>query len=395
MAAVKTRKNSVAAVREHAKRDHSPKWDGAETWTPEQFNARFREAMNYYNLNHSAKDLKPKVIDWMGRNGFERDEIARFKKTKDWRCNSTMGAIAACLIRGMPAVHKGFNNGKDTAAWLTGEIRRATVEGQYDAQPVEEVKADQVQLPPVSIQDRIRDQAVSMSEEIDQAIDGFIQDPDSFDPKAFKMASLLRTTGAKAAQARYIKSFYEKGYAELMELSSGEADEQLREAYRHHPRRNIRKLIEFYESIFTACDQIAAEAKVLKKPRAKKVKPAEELVKKIKFRVSDDKLSITSVPPAQMIGAQGMVVYNLKSRKIGYYIARSTAGFGVKGASLENFTEKSVQKTLRNPAQQVKEFKEQNTQKRFETWFAKNLKTTETALTGRFNEDVVILKVFK
>jgi hypothetical protein len=54
-----------------------------------------------------------------------------------------------------------------------------------------------------------------------------------------------------------------------------------------------------------------------------------------------------------------------------------------------------VQKTLRKPAEQIKSFKEMNTQKRMQTWFEKEVKTTEIKLNGRFNEDVVILKVYK
>ena len=152
--------------------------------------------------------------------------------------------------------------------------------------------------------------------------------------------------------------------------------------------------MDFYESIFTACDQIAQEAKTLKKPRAKKIKPAEELVKKIKFKLSDDKLGVSSVPAAGIIGAQAIVVYNTKNRKIGVYIASTSAGLNVKGASITDFTAKSFQKTLRKPDLQIKEFKEQNTQKRLETWF-KNIKATETLLNGRVNAEVMILKVFK
>jgi hypothetical protein len=145
----------------------------------------------------------------------------------------------------------------------------------------------------------------------------------------------------------------------------------------------------------TACDQITAEAKVLKKVRPKKVKPAEDLVKKVKFKLTDDKLGITSVPPAQLVGAQGAVIYNAKTRKIGYYIAMNSSGLAVKGTSITNFTEKSFQKTLRKPPEQIKEFKEQNTKNRFETWFNKNVKTTETMLNGRLNQDIIIIKVFK
>lgn len=393
--ATKTRNTALTRVRESSKRDPSPKWDGTESMSAEQFSAHFREAMKYYNLEHSGKDLKPKVIDWMGRNGYSKDEIADFKRTKDSRCSVTMGAIAACLIKGMPAVRKDFNQGRDTSEWLRNEIRKVTYDGREDIEVIDTGKTTKVVTPVINIQDRIREQAGQMSEELDAAIDSFITDPNTFDPKAFKIVNLLRGKGAKAAQARYIRSFFERGHNELMELASGAADEQLREGYKHHPRKNIKKLIEFYEAIAQACEQIAAEAKILKKPRAKKIKPAEELVKKLKFCVKDDKLGIVSVPPAGLIGAQGAVVFNIKTRKLGVYISKSSAGLSVKGTSITDFTEKSFQKTLRVPATQLKEFKEQNTQKRVETWFAKSVKTTETVLNGRMNEDIVLLKVFK
>ena len=144
-----------------------------------------------------------------------------------------------------------------------------------------------------------------------------------------------------------------------------------------------------------ACDQIGAEAKLNKKPRAKKVKPAEDLVKRLKFCKTEDSLGIVSVPPAQIIGAQAMYVYNTKTRKFGQYISLNSQGFGVKGTTVTNFTDKSAQKTLRKPAEQLKVFKDLNTQKRCQTWFEKEVKTTEVKLNGRFNEDVVILKVYK
>ena len=390
-------KQASIAIRQNRGKDLSPKWDDVETLSADAFHRKFREAMDWYRLESSAKDLKPKVIDWMGRNGYDKATIQSFKKTKDNRCSGTVGAIAACLIKGMPVQRADFNQGRNTETWLREQITKVINEGKYDidGDEVAEVKKIAPAMPVITIQDRIRDQAVAMSDEIDEAIDNFQRDPEAFDPKAFKMVSLLRGKGAKAAQVRYIKTFFQRDYNELLELASGEADEQLREGYSHLSRKNVKKLIDFYASIMAACDQIAAEAKVLKKPRAKKVKPAEELVKKLKFKAVDDKLGIVSVPPAQLVKAMGCVVYNTKTRKLGYYIATTSEGLVVKNSTLGNFTTKSMQKTLRKPETQLKEFKDQNTQKRFETWFEKNIKTTEIALNGRFNEDVVILKVFK
>jgi uncharacterized protein (DUF433 family) len=393
---VKKEKITSVSIRENAKRDYSPKWDGAESWDGEQFNRHFRGAMAYYRMESSGKELKSKVIDWMGRNGYEKAVIKAFKDTRDGRCGLTMGAVAACLIKGMPSTHAGFNNGRDTATWLGKEIAKVIEQGADDEIEVEEgVKAVKVEVYVPTIQDRLREAAGGMSEELDAAIDSFITDPEAFNPKDIKVVNLLKGKGAKAAHSRIIKGYFQRSYDELMELASGNADEQLREGYKHLPRKNVKKLIEFYEAIMSACEQIAAEQKVMKKPRAAKVKPAEQVVAKLKFMLSDTKLGITSAPPATIIGASGVAVFNVKTRKIGYYIATSTAGLGVKGTTLTGFTDKSVQKTLRKPPEQIKEFKEQNTQKRFETWFAKSVKTTETVLNGRFSEDTVILKVYK
>jgi hypothetical protein len=387
-------KQASIAIRQNKGRDMSPKWDDVAGLTGEQFGNKYRDAMKWYRLETSGKDLKPKVIDWMGRSGMSKQEISDFKKTKDWRSNATMGAIAACLIKGMPDSHPDWNNGRSFEEYLKKSISEAVESGKHDVEEVEEVKAVKAVAPVVTIQDRLKETSGDMSEEIDYAIDSWITDPDAFDPKAFKMVNLLRGKGAKAAHARFIKTYFKRGQDELLELASGDADEQLREAYSHVSKKNIKKLIDFYESIMTACDQIAAEAKLNKKPRAKKSVPAEKVVAKLKFKASDDKLGVTSVPPAQLVGAQGAVVYNTKTRKIGIYTALNSNGLTVKGTTIGNFTEKSTQKTLRKPEVQLREFKDQNTQRRIETWI-KNIKATEIQLNGRLNAETMILKVFK
>lgn len=392
VAKTSTRVTSVS-IRENAKKDHSPKWAETELMSGPKFTAFFHQAMSYYNLNSSSKEMRPKVIDWMGRNDYSKADIAAFKATKEWRCGSTMGAIASCLLRGMPAMHLGFNHNKDSSVWLRAEIAIVLAEGQADIEPI--VESSAVVVPVVSAQDRLREQSVQMSDEIDACIDNFILDPDTFDPKSVKLISLLRGKGVKAAQARYIKTFFVRGHAELLDLSSGHADEQLREAYKHQPRKNIKKLIDFYAALMTACDQIAAEAKVLKVSKTTKVKPATELVSKMKFKLSDDQLGVASVPAASIVGATVVVVLNVRTRKLGYYVAASPAGLSVKGTTITNYTDKSVQRTLRKPIEQIKEYKEQTTQKRFETWFDKNVKTTETALNGRMSTDVLILKTYR
>lgn len=396
MATSAAKRQKAHSILQSSKKDQSPKWDGAENWSGEKFNAHFRKSMEWYRLEKSVKDLKPKLIEWMHSVDFSRTEINTIRKIKDKYFNTTMMGVAGCLANGMPSSHPEFNHCRDSGLWLRKEINKVIELGIEDLDEEESKSASsKSSVPIISIQDRIREQAGDISEELDLAIDSWIKDPENFDPKAFKIINLLRTKGAKSAQSRYIKEYYLFAHTELQELSSGQADEQLREAYKHNSRRNVKKLIEFYESIMAACDQISAEAKLNKKVRAKKVKPAEELVKKLKFAAKDDKLGIVSVPPANIIGAQGVVLFNIKTRKLAYLISKTTNGLEVKGTSVLNISEKSLQKTLRNPSAQLKEFKDQNTQKRFETWFDKNIKTTGIIHTGRLNEETIILKIFK
>ena len=394
--ATKTKRVTSQSIRESAKRDNSPKWDGAELLDADTFSRKFRQAMDWYRLDCTDKSLKPKVIDWMGRAGYDKNTIQAFKKTKDSRCSSTTGAVAACLIKGMPAQRDDFNSGRNTEEWLRTRIAEIIDQGKDDLDDSEvDVKKEiKAVAPVITIQDRLRDAAGEMSEEIDYAIDQWITDPENFDPKAFKVVNLLRGKGAKAAHARFIKGFFIKGQQELLELTSGNADDQLREAYSHLPRKHIKKLVEFYESVMNACEQISTEAKAQKKPRAKKVVPAEKLVAKLKFKISDDKLGISSVPAASLVGAAQAVIYNTKTRKLGIYTALNSEGLKVKGTSIINFTEKSFQKTLRKPDIQIKEFKDQNTANRVSTWFNK-IKSTEVKLNGRINAEIILLKVFK
>ena len=258
-----TTKVSAKRIAEHraaSKKDPSPSWSNHETFNASQFSLYFHNAMAYYRTTFSAKDLKPNVINWMSKNGYTKSEMAVFKNTKDWRCKVTTGAIAANLLRGMPAVREDFNSGRSTEAWLRDEIASIIEDGSEDIREQEEAEA-KVVGPQISIQERMQDTSLGMTEEIEQAIENWHKDADSFDPKAFKILNLLKGKKAKAGHARVIRDFYAKDLAELELLASGKADEQLKEGYSNRSRKHIRKLIDFLKEINEACGMLMQEAK--------------------------------------------------------------------------------------------------------------------------------------
>ena len=384
-------KKQVIAHRTKAPKDYSPTWDGVEAMSSDQFLRHWHNAMSYYRLEFSGKDLKPAVLKWMVSIDCTKEDIAAFKKTKDNRVNVTMGAIASCLLRGMPAVRADFNDGRDTAAWLRNEIVKVIAEGKNDIddEAVVEVKSTVVQP---SIQERVKEAAMRMTEEIEDAIDGFQTNPEAFDPKAFKMLNLLKGKEVKAAHARIIKGFYSRDLAELELLASGNGDEQLKEGYSHRSKKQIKNLIAFYQEIMMACDMLAQEAKVNRAPRKTKAVPKEKLVAKLKFMKTNEPLKLVSINPVDIIGCGELWIFNTKTRKLGKYVASEFNTLNVKGTTITNFDEfKSIQKTIRKPEEKLKEFKAAGKVQLRK--FLDDINATDTKMNGRINEETILLKV--
>ena len=389
--ATKLKKESIA-LREKAKRDYSPSWVGCEAWDENQFLRYFHSAMKYYRMEASGKELKVKVIDWMGKNGYDKTTIQSFKKTKDNRCSLTVGSIAACLLKGMQSTRPDFNNGRDTATWLGAEIAKIIDEGKNDIDEDAVVVDDKPAVYTPSIQERTRDAALLMTEEIEDAYESYQADPENFDPKAFKMLNLLKGKGAKAAHARIIRDFYARDLAELNELASGEGDEQLKEGYKHRSRKQIKNFISFLQEIESACNMLMQEAKVNKKPRKTKAVSKDKLIAKLKYKKTDEPLKLVSVNPADIIGAQELWVFNSKTRKLGKYVAEEFKELGVKGTTITGFSEiKSVQKTLRKPVEQLAAFKAAG--KVVLRKFLEDINAVDTKMNGRLNEETILLKV--
>jgi hypothetical protein len=387
---IRVTKKQIGEQRIKSKKDTGPDWTNSETWTTDHFYKMFHEHMTYYRTEFKASDLKPAVLSWMAKNDYSKSEVERFKKSRDWRCNLTMGSVASNLLRGMPEVRADFNDGKNTAEWLRTEVNKILEACSADIEP-EEAEDKKASGPQLTIQDRVRESTYPMTEEIEEAYLKWQTDTDNFNPKEFKLLNLLKGKQAKAAHARIIRDFYAKDLAELAELASGDADEQLKEGYRHRSKRQIRALMEFLGEIVSACDMLMQEAKTNRKPRAKKPTDKTKLVSRLKYKKTDDALKLVSVNPLDIVGAKELWVYNSKYRKLGRYIAAEFQELTVKGTSIAGYDENaSIQKTLRKPEEKLKEFKTMSKVQLRK--FLDTVNSVDTKLNGRINEEIVLLK---
>jgi hypothetical protein len=99
-----------------------------------------------------------------------------------------------------------------------------------------------------------------------------------------------------------------------------------------------------------------------------------------------------SIDPAKLVGATELWVFNTKYNVLAHYVA-GNGGLSLKGTTLQNFNESSLQKKLRKPTDVLPNITG-STAKAAERAFT-SLKTKENAPNGRINEFCVILRAVK
>jgi uncharacterized protein YnzC (UPF0291/DUF896 family) len=404
----------------------APDWTGWETWTGDTYHRFKGNAHRWYYDNYQAADLMPAVWTWMENNGYSKEDIAKCKAAPSYTISSTAAIICNMLLLGMPDYNKVHDeywqtlpgtsgNVKPASEFIKKRIEEALTRGEkvIEEKKEEEEKAKVLEKYVPTIQQRMREQATLMSEFIEQAFDDFTEEKIT-DFKGIEITRQLRALGCKQPHARLISGDYTPLLAEYKELlnppstakmTDEEKDyaQQLKDGYAHYDKKQIKKLHDFIVSVVSSCDAIIAESKATRKPRKLHKKAPEQLVKKMKYKISDEKYAVSSVPPEKIVGANCLVVFNSKTRKLGIYytsvedptgVGRDGSGLNVKGTTLERFNdETSVSYTLRKPMEQLQEVKTLNTRKKFENWLSK-LTTTPVKMNGRINPETILINTY-
>ena len=418
---VPRKKARLAPITKNKKNVYS--FEGWEEWTGEHYHRVVRDYKSDLYANFKAGDLAPEVFAWMKENEYSKTDIESVKKRGP---NVTLGYMCKLLRAGMPDLNPKHAEYWNSLAGTSGELKPVTVwvkkviteAIEVGSKMVLEAKAEEKEKVNVyvpTIQERIRDQSIEMVEDIDVWLETWIEDTDSFDPKAFDFKKHFQKLQPSQAHARKMKSFYDGILADyddlermptagqLKKMSEHDADmwAQLKEGYSHLKKADIKKFRTAIEELMGALDFIIDQAKATRKPRKAKPKSADKLVEKLKFLKADPKYNLASINPTDIVGASELWVFNVKTRKLGKYVAsnidpkgmgRAGSGLQVKGTTITGFDEaQSIQKTLRKPEEQLKEFKAAG--KVALRKFLDDIATTDTKLNGRCNPDTVLLKV--
>lgn len=341
---------------------------------PKEYRTSLIMAMNYYNREYTEKDAQKWVVTYLAKSN--KKLAASLLKLDPWMFRSA-GIIAKLLLRDQPV-------GAMEIESLTTFINKALKMAQEPAPVVVEDEPKTTNV--ISLRDRIIDKARTLAGEFEGLIDDFMINDETFDAKA-----VMARLNASGPVAKHIGSFYVDTVKELQEALDGK-DPQLKEGYAHIKRSKLKKLLELYQSIIDAAEGTAQSAKAERKPRARKDKPASVVVAKLKYKKEDTELKLKSVLPTTIVNAQELWVFNTKYRKLQVYRASGPKGLTVKGTSIIGYEpEESASKTVRKP-ELVASYAEMS--KRPLTAAYKALKTSESKVNGRINEECILLKVF-
>lgn len=428
MAVLKRKKKVIkGAPRKKGGKLLGPSFDGWETWTGAAFNRFRNNAHAFYYEEFKPSELLSSVWSWMKANNYTSDQIKKAKAaTVPNDINVSISILCKLLEDGCPDINPSHEEYWSAMPGCSGELKPLThyikqsvdnavehgVVAVEDNVEQEEVKT---QTTRPNIQERIQEQAINAVSEIDNWIDSFAENTKEFNLSGINIGSELTKNGVTQAHARKIIAFYQKEAedyrdyinlpttAQISKMEETEQDKfiQLKEAYSHFSKSDITKIIKAYDAVIDACNMIIESSNATRKTRKPKQRSAAKVIEKLKYKKQDDKYSVVSINPAEIVGASELWVFNTKTRKLGKYVAatidptgmaRDGTGLSVKGTTIIGFNEEaSVQKTLRKPEVALKEFKAAG--KVALRTFLDDINAVDTKMNGRCNPDTVLLKV--
>ena len=366
-----------------------PKWVGVDSWSAEQINVEWLHGLNYYNYHYNVGDMIKYVRQYGNeRLNWSKDDLAAFNLIEDWRVGSTLGAVCKMILRGAPMrddtlrfITKTFGSFMDLGRQRLVDSRSNTTNNVVK----------------LTIQDRMRDKLSDTLGEIEHWYDLACAGKEVPD-----MVTWFRTENVPQQFVNQIAEYFTPRMEELEQAivlrkqkNRDDWDDQLVEGYQHITKEKHKVISNFYNKLTSALETYGAVKKAVRKARVKKPPSKEKLVSKVKYCIQNTELNLVSINPVDILGSTTLWVYNIKTRKMGKYVAASDAGqLGIKGNVIVGFdTKQSTAKTLRKPAEQLKQFTSAG--KVALRTFYEEIKAVPVTLNGRLSADIVLLKAIK
>lgn len=321
--------------------------------------SEYIKTLNWYNYFKNVDDAKQYIIEYCKEN--------KIKINISNHTTNTFGWIARMTQRGAKLPAEALT--KLDAYLQTLKKREVKVEDAVAKVEEKETRKVSVWLADI--------------EEIVDINDG------TFD--AYKY---LSTNSVPQMYVKQIAEFYQPQYDEVKAAYEKE-DKELVEAFSNHKRMELKRLMLLLGSIIEDCGKFLGNTKKQRRPRAKKTKTTDSLMKHFKYLKEDTTLKISSEDPSKIIGAQAVYVLNTKYNVFTVFTANSEKGLTISRTSIDGYDPKnSKSKRVGRKIQDVIKMVTEGT-KASRKKIMGNLKQEEIRFTDRLNEATVILKVDK
>ena len=347
-------------------------------WELEMSRAQLIQSYNWYNYNFSQKDIIPWIVEYMKAAGYNTSQIAAFKSFPDSKISFTVGSICKLINNGMKVP-------EESVTWMRGKIDALLAQSvRKDLKAIAEIRQNTL-----SIADRIKEKVSNMIGDFEVEVDSFISNGYQSE---FKTYDYMKRNDVKSAQALKVAEYYKPLRDSIQEIISGK-DDQLKEAYKNVSKQNLRAYYDFIDGIITNAESIAQVKKAIRRTRKPKEKSSTQLVSKMRYLKESSSFKIASIDPTRIIKSQMLLVFNTKNRKLGIYVASQHNELSVNGSTITGFDDmRSVSKTLRKPEDFLPAML--TTSKNVVNKTFADIKTTQSIMNGRINNDTILLRVF-
>ncbi len=327
------------------------------------------KSLNWYNgmcTVHDARDYLKTYLKNLNRT----EDAKKLARISDSWVPTTGAWLARLCSQGykLPEGARARLEG-----YITGALRKAPSEA-----PEAVDKA-----PKTSIQDRMRERCHDIIGEIEAEVD-------KADPE-FSLYEWLKANEIPPSYCSNIALRYAEWCIELCDALEGK-DAQLKEAYRHMTKKQLKERIAFLDRLMDDCDRYSEVAKKTRQPRKPRTVSVDKILKNLKYQKEDSTFKIASINPTKILGAQELWVFNTKYKYITVFRALDRAGLSVHRSSIANYDEKTscTKRTGKKPEQYVQKIL---TGGKLVLRKVMDELSGDCTLAHRINENTVLLKV--
>lgn len=342
--------------------------------------AKVYECLRHYGYFYDNKDSVRWATAWVKKN-MTKANLTHFSAAEDWRISSTLGALCKMMLNGAVFDEKRMD-------WINSKIQEVIDAGKQKATAEKKVVVNITRRNPAEmLKDKTSDFIGEIEDVLDTYYTGVWLDIDNY-----SVYNELKKVDAAYNTAKAIVDYYTPLQSELTELITKKTAD-LVEAYEKMPLNQRKEYLKLITVIIDDAEKYMASKKAVRKTRAKKVVSADQQVSKVSYLKDSAEFKLTSIDPANIVGASEVYLFNSKYRTLSRLVSSAREGFTIKGTTIQGVdTAASGKKKLRKPEEF---FKIAGTTKAKINKAFTDIKTKPAEANGRINGETLIYKAFK